>query len=72
MSIATAPQWDLSIAKHFSLFEGHRLETRAEMFNASNSVAMGDPNATFTSSSFGQVTSATSSRQIQLSLRYTF
>ncbi len=64
--------WDLSIAKHFSLFEGHRLETRAEMFNASNSVAMGDPNATFTSSSFGQVTSATSSRQIQLSLRYTF
>lgn len=63
---------DLSIAKQFALFETHRLETRAELFNASNSVSMGDPNATFTSSAFGQVTSATPARQIQVSLRYTF
>ncbi|HWB98884.1 MAG TPA: TonB-dependent receptor, partial [Bryobacteraceae bacterium] len=64
--------WDVSVAKWFRIHESHSLEVRAEMFNISNSVSMGDPNAQFTSSAFGQVTSATAARQIQLALRYTF
>ncbi len=64
--------WDLSIAKAFRIREGQHLETRAELFNISNSVSMEDPNASFSSSSFGRVTGATSARQIQVSLRYIF
>ena len=64
--------WDLSIAKQFSVYEQQRLEIRAELFNISNSVSMGDPNAQFSSPAFGQVTGATASRQIQIALRYAF
>jgi hypothetical protein len=63
---------DLSLHKFFSIREGQKLDARAEFFNATNSVSMGNPNATYTSSSFGQVTSATPAREIQIALRYRF
>ena len=64
--------WDVSVAKQFRLGEKHQLETRAELFNISNSVSMGDPGAQFSSLTFGQVTSATAARQVQVALRYRF
>ena len=64
--------WDISAQKDFRIREGHALEFRAEFFNLSNSVQMNDPERSFASSAFGQVTSATPARQIQFGLRYSF
>lgn len=64
--------WDVSLAKKFYTFENHWLELRGEFFNISNTVKMGAPQANFSSSAFGRVSSATDARQIQLALRYSF
>jgi len=64
--------FDLSIAKSFRVIERHTLSLRGEFFNLTNSVSMSDPTGTFTSATFGRVSSATAARQIQLALRYTF
>ncbi|MCB9383530.1 MAG: carboxypeptidase regulatory-like domain-containing protein [Bryobacterales bacterium] len=65
--------WDVAIQKQFAFRETHSLQVRAEMFNLANTVKM-VPSATqtFSSSSFGAVTSGTSARQIQFGLRYRF
>jgi hypothetical protein len=65
--------WDISVLKDFRVTEQHRLQFRAEFFNAWNHVAFQLPREnTLTSSSFGRISSATASRQIQLALRYLF
>jgi hypothetical protein len=64
--------YDISLAKRFYVRENHSLELRGEFFNLTNTVKMGDPNTNFSSTAFGQVTSATDARQIQLALRYQF
>jgi len=64
--------WDISAQKDFRIREGQVLEFRAEFFNLSNSVQMNDPQNSFASSAFGQVTGATPARQIQFGLRYSF
>jgi hypothetical protein len=64
--------FDMSIAKSFRIAEQQALSLRGEFFNLTNSVSMSDPNATYTSATFGVVSSATASRQIQIALRYTF
>jgi hypothetical protein len=64
--------WDVSLAKKFYTFENHWLELRGEFFNISNTVKMGAPQANFSSSAFGRVSSATDARQVQLALRYSF
>ena len=65
--------WDVAIQKQFPVRESHALQLRAEMFNIANTVMM-TPGATqtFTSSSFGTVTSGTAARRIQFGLRYRF
>ena len=63
---------DLSFQKDFRIRERHNVQFRAEYYNLPNHVNMGNPNATFTSSAFGKVTTATSARQIQFALRYAF
>ena len=65
---------DLSLFKAFPMpfAESHKLEFRAEMFNALNRVNLGNPNATFSSTLFGRITSANDPRIIQLGLRYSF
>lgn len=63
---------DISIAKKFRITEKQRLEFRGELFNMPNVINFGDPNTSFVSPTFGQITSATSARQIQFALRYTF
>jgi len=64
--------WDIAFQKAFRVREGHMLEFRSEFYNMPNSVSMMQPNTSFSSSAFGQVTSATSARQIQFALRYAF
>jgi hypothetical protein len=63
---------DLSAFKRFPVKEGINLELRAESFNVTNTPAFGNPNTTFGSSTFGEVSSASGERQIQMGLRLTF
>ena len=63
---------DVSVAKKFQFVEKQYLEFRTEFFNVPNVINFGDPNTTLTSPTFGKITSATSARQIQFALRYSF
>lgn len=65
---------DFSIFKAFPMpfSESHRLEFRAEFFNALNRVNLGNPTTNFTSSVFGRITGANDPRILQLGLRYSF
>jgi hypothetical protein len=67
---------DVSLYKRFLMpWEGHSLLVRADMFNALNHVQWGFPNATYTSSALGTITSTASQyapRNIQVSLKYSF
>ncbi|MGD9561310.1 MAG: TonB-dependent receptor [Pyrinomonadaceae bacterium] len=67
---------DFGFTKRFLMpWEGHNLTLRADMFNAFNHVQWGFPNATYTSSSFGTLTSLATQyapRTIQLSIKYAF
>jgi hypothetical protein len=65
---------DLSIFKSFPMpwREVHRVEFRAEFFNALNRVNLGNPSTVFTSPIFGQITAAGDPRILQVALRYSF
>nr|MDQ2900642.1 TonB-dependent receptor [Acidobacteriota bacterium] len=63
---------DMGIFRDFALRERVKLQARAEFTNFFNLVSLNAPNATLTSSNFGQITSAQSMRQLQLGLRLTF
>jgi len=65
---------DLSIFKAFAMpySERHKVEFRAEFFNALNQVNLNNPSTNFSSSVFGQITSARDPRILQFGLRYSF
>ncbi len=66
--------FDMLAAKHIYLPEPFGLDFRAEFFNAFNRVQFAGPNASISSSSFGQIflNQTNTPRQIQASLRFTF
>ncbi len=65
--------WNIGIFKTFQLTEGgQKLLFRAEGFNWINHPNWDSVDSTYTSSTFGMVTSKSSNRNIQLSLRYSF
>lgn len=66
--------FDLSLGKFFTLpFEGHRIQVRAEAFNAFNNVNFTTANLSLASpSSFGQFTGVMAPRVMQFALRYEF
>jgi hypothetical protein len=66
--------WDFSTHKDFRLpKEGHTLQFRTEAFNFLNHPVWGLPNASFSSSNYGRITStAVSMRQMQFALKYVF
>jgi hypothetical protein len=64
--------WNLALFKSFSVHESHRVEFRAEFYNWPNHPNWGNPNANPKSGTFGKVTSKSSERIVQLSLRYRF
>lgn len=57
---------DLSLMKNLAMGGGATFQIRVEMFNVFNTVNWGNPNASFGSTSFGQITSAGTMRQVQL------
>ena len=69
---------DLSISRDFSLShfrDGMNIQLRADAYNVFNIVSLNPPvgnGATVGSSTFGQITSASAMRQLQLGLRFTF
>lgn len=66
--------FDLSLGKFFTLpFEGHRVQVRAEAFNAFNNVNFLTPSLSLANpSTFGQFTSVMAPRVMQFALRYEF
>jgi hypothetical protein len=64
--------WNLALFKNFGITENQRIQFRAEGYNFINHPNWSNPDANPNSNTFGKVTSKTSERQLQLSLRYTF
>lgn len=66
--------FDLSLAKYFKMpFEGHRVQVRAEAFNAFNNVNFTTPSLSLANpSNFGQFTAVMPARVMQFALRYEF
>jgi Carboxypeptidase regulatory-like domain len=65
---------DSSLAKDFKILERYTLDVRAEAFNTSNTVHLGNPDADFNSGTFGQITSVlgSSNREAQLAAKIIF
>ena len=64
---------DLGIHKQFPVFsDRYNLDFRAEAFNVLNKVNLQAPNANFSSTTFGQVTTAYPARQLQLAGKFIF
>jgi hypothetical protein len=73
-------EWDQSISRRFRISEGHQIEFRAEAFNVTNSLRLGNPNTNMSSGQFGKVTSSINAngvtgnggRIMQFALKYLF
>ena len=63
---------DMGLFRDFPLNEKVKLQFRGEFTNFFNLVNLNAPNATLTSSTFGQITGAQAMRQLQLGVRLTF
>jgi hypothetical protein len=63
---------DLGLVKNYSVAEGHRVQFRAEAFNALNRVNLDNPSGNLNAANVGRIMSAGSPRVFQLALRYVF
>ncbi len=63
---------DLSISKHFYVGEKLNVELRGDIFNLTNSVQFDNPDTNITDPNFGQVSSTSPQRIIQLALHLRF
>ena len=64
--------WDMGLRKNFAVTEKQRLQFRFEVFNILNHPNWGGPTNNPVSATFGQVTSKSGERQLQLALKYIF
>jgi len=65
--------WDMSIAKSFTIREGQSLQFRSEFFNTFNHAQFSNPTTAASAANFGQIsTTSVSPRIIQLALKYLF
>ena len=65
--------WDMSIAKNFTIREGQSLQFRSEFFNTFNHAQFSNPTTVASAANFGQIsTTSVSPRIIQLALKYLF
>ncbi len=74
-SIIQAPgivNLDAALLRSFQIKERSRLEFRAEMFNATNHTNFGLPGTSFGTPTFGVLTSALESRNMQLGVKFYF
>ena len=63
---------DMGLTRAFQVRERQTLEFRAEAFNVPNLVNLGNPTLVLTSSTFGQILSASDPRIMQLALKFVF
>jgi len=63
-------QWDLGLAKRFSMDERRYFQFRAEAFNTFNQVNFKPPASTAGSPGFGTITAANPGRNLQLGLKF--
>jgi hypothetical protein len=64
--------WNLAVFKNFGITERQNVQFRAEFFNFPNHPNWSGADTNPRSGTFGRVTSKTSERNVQLSLRYSF
>ncbi len=65
-------QWDMSMTRRFRFNERYKLEFRADFFNIMNHANWGNPATGLTSSTFGQITSFSTPRLIQMNMKLFF
>jgi hypothetical protein len=65
-------QWDMAVSRIFPIKERWNLEIRADFFNIMNHANWNAPTAALNSSTFGQVTSFGTPREIQLAAKVHF
>jgi hypothetical protein len=64
---------DMAVFKSFPFWHEHRVDFRADLFNLFNIADYGQPDSGVTDGNFGQITgTVSSSRSVQLSLKYAF
>ena len=65
--------FDAVLTKNISIRQGQRLEVRVEAQNVLNHPVFGDPNTSFGSTAFGQITGTKiGPRQMMVGLKYLF
>ena len=65
--------WSQTISRKFQVAEGQQVEFRAEAFNVTNSLRLGNPNVTVSGGQFGRITSSNGGPRImQFALKYIF
>jgi hypothetical protein len=65
-------QLDLGLHKDFRITESHRLEFRAEAFNALNRTNFSAPVSNRSANNFGTITGTNPAREVQFALKYLF
>jgi hypothetical protein len=64
---------DLALSRVLRFGSDQRIEVRAEAFNLTNRVHLGDPNTTFGSADFGRITGTSAdARVMQFAVKYQF
>jgi hypothetical protein len=64
--------YDMSLFKRFPVKDRFNIEFRTEFYNLTNTPLFGNPANSFTSATFGEISSATNQRNIQFALRLLF
>ncbi len=72
MRVPVLQEADLIVGKTFSLTERFSLESRAEVFNLTNTPPFNDPNGSFGAPGFGSITSAGNPRDFEFALKLHF
>jgi hypothetical protein len=65
-------QFDLAVARVFTMTERQRLEFRAEAYNVTNSFRPGNPNTVLNSPTFGQILTSLDPRILQFAMKWVF
>ena len=65
--------WSQTVSRKFQVTEKQQIEFRAEAFNVTNSLRLGNPNVTLSGGQFGRITSSNGGPRImQFALKYVF
>ena len=61
---------DATLMKNFNITERKYVQLRLEAYSVTNSPQWGNPNTSFGSTSFGQITSSTGNRAVQIAAKF--